>query len=106
MVCIEVKSGARDFLADTKWPEYRAYADALFFAVDPDFPRALLPDDVGLIVAEGREAEIAYSAPAHPMAPTRRRSLMHRFATLAATRLAAREDPSGVAELRLALRAD
>ena len=45
--CIEVKSGLRDFLTDTKWHEYRGYCDALFFAVDPDFPQHLLPDDAG-----------------------------------------------------------
>ena len=50
-VCIEVKSGARDFLTDGKWPEYRAFCDALYFAVDADFPLALLPEEVGLIVA-------------------------------------------------------
>src|SRR5579872_5362776 len=48
--CIEVKSGPRDFLVDQKWPEYRDFADALFFAVDIDFPQALLPPDTGLIV--------------------------------------------------------
>src|SRR5271165_6864166 len=42
-VCIEVKSGPRDFLTDTKWPEYRDFCDALYFAVDPDFPDDLLP---------------------------------------------------------------
>ena len=56
--CIEVKSGPRDFLTDAKWPEYRAYADALYFAVDDDFPLALLPEDAGLIVAHGLDAEV------------------------------------------------
>ena len=54
-VCIEVKSGPRDFLVDAKWPEYRDFADALFFAVDADFPQALLPAGVGLIVTAGLE---------------------------------------------------
>jgi hypothetical protein len=103
IVCIEVKSGIRDFLTDQKWPEYRDYADALYFAVDPDFPRELLPLDAGLIVAEGTDAEIARDIPDTPMAPARRRSLTQRFATLAAMRLAAREDPSGIAALRTAL---
>src|ERR1700722_11471563 len=49
-VCIEVKSGPRDFLVDAKWPDYRAYSDALYFAVDADFPQELLPQDTGLIV--------------------------------------------------------
>ncbi len=106
LVCIEIKSGARDFLTDQKWPEYLDYCDELYFAVDPDFPRALLPGASGLILAEGTEAEIARSAPVHPMAPARRRSLLHRFAMLAAQRLAARDDPAGVAELRSALSVD
>lgn len=104
--CIEVKSGLRDFLTDLKWPDYRAYADALFFAVDIDFPQELLPADTGLIVAAGREAELLRDAPAHPLAPARRRALLHRFAILAAGRLAALEDPGGLADLRAALRAE
>ena len=63
-VCIEVKSGPRDFLVDAKWPDYRDYADALFFAVDADFPQDLLPAEVGLIVAAGLEAELLRDAPA------------------------------------------
>ena len=103
IMCIEVKSGARDFLSDAKWPEYRDYSDALFFAVDPDFPVGLLPAEVGLILAEDMDAEIARQAAPHPMAPARRRALVQRFATLAAMRLAARDDPTGVAALRTAL---
>ena len=103
VACIEVKSGARDFLVDAKWPEYRAFSDALFFAVDADFPIALLPDTTGLIVSDGLDAVVVRDAPAHPMAPARRRALVHRFAVLAATRLAAAEDPAGVASLRTAL---
>jgi hypothetical protein len=103
IACIEVKSGPRDFLSDRKWPDYRGYADALYFAVDLAFPRDLLPDDTGLILAEGTDAEIAREAPSHPLAPARRRALLHRFAMVAATRLAARDDPAGVAALRTAL---
>ena len=102
-VCIEVKSGPRDFLTDQKWPEYRAYCDALFFAVDSGFPQALLPPDAGLIVCCHPEAEIVRDAPTHPLAPSRRRALLHRFATLAAGRLAWLEDPEGMAAMRTAL---
>lgn len=101
--CIEVKSGLRDFLTDLKWPEYRDYADALFFAVDIDFPQELLPAETGLIVAAGLEAELLREAPAHPLAGARRRALLQRFALLAAGRLATLEDPAGVARLRAAL---
>ncbi len=105
-VCIEVKSGPRDFLVDFKWPDYREFADALFFAVDSDFPQALLPKDAGLIVAAGIQAELLRDAPVHAVPPARRRALLHRFAVLAAGRLAAIEDPGGVADLRAALRAE
>jgi hypothetical protein len=104
--CIEVKSGPRDFLTDGKWPEYRAYSDALYFAVDADFPSGLLPGEVGLIVAHEGAAELIREAPAHPLAPARRRALLHRFATLAATRLAFLADPAGAADLRAALRVE
>lgn len=101
--CIEVKSGERDFLVDAKWPDYRDFSDALFFAVDAEFPLALLRADVGLIVACDGVAELLREAPAHPLAPARRRALLHRFAMLAAGRLAALEDPAGAALLRAAL---
>jgi hypothetical protein len=104
--CIEVKSGVRDFQVDTKWSEYRDYADALFFAVDADFPLALLPAEVGVIVAAGLEAELVRDAPAHPLPAARRRALLQRFASLAALRLAGVEDPAGYAALRSALRVE
>lgn len=104
--CIEVKSGLRDFQTDAKWPEYRDYADALYFAVDDDFPSDLIPGDTGLIVACGREAELVREAPSHPLTSARRRALLHRFAVLAAQRLASRDDPDGMASLRAALLAE
>ncbi len=103
---IEVKSCARDFLSDAKWPEYRAYCDRLYFAVDLDFPQELLPPEAGLLVADGTEAAQLRDAPVHPLAPARRRALLHRFATLAAERLAALVDPAGHAARRAALRAE
>lgn len=106
LVCIEVKSGPRDFLTDGKWPEYRDFSDALYFAVDDAFPRDLLPEDAGLIVACEGAAEILRAAPEHRLPPARRRSLLHRFAMLAALRLAALDDPAGAADLRAALRVE
>jgi hypothetical protein len=106
IACVEVKSCVRDFLTDAKWPEYRECCDALYFAVDTDFPRELLPDDVGLMIAADHVADLLRDAPAHPLAPARRRSLLHSYARLAALRLAAAEDPAGAADLRAALRAE
>ena len=103
-VILEVKSCARDFLSDGKWHDYRAWCDRLYFAVDLDFPQELLPEDVGLVVAEDREAALIREAPEHRLVAARRRSMMHRMAMLAAGRLAALADPAGAAEMRAALR--
>ena len=105
-VVIEIKSGLRDFQTDAKWPEYREFCDALFFAVDADFPDALIPDDAGLIVVAAREAAMVRDAPSHPLSPNRRRALLQRFAVLAAMRLAVAEVPAALVELRGALRVE
>ena len=103
---LEVKSCARDFLTDQKWPDYREFSDRLYFAVDLDFPQELLPQDAGLVVADGLDAALVREAPSHALAPARRRALLHRYAMLAASRPAALTDPSGFAELRAALRVE
>ncbi len=105
-VCIEIKSGLRDFQVDLKWPEYRDFADTLYFAVDTDFPEHLLPPEVGVIVAHDGDAVLVRGGTDHPLAAARRRALTQQFARLAAARLAALEDPAGAAELRAALRAE
>jgi hypothetical protein len=106
LLILEVKSCARDFLADRKWPDYRDFCDALYFAVDPDFPQELLPADVGLVVASAEDSALLREAPSHPLAPARRRALTLRYALLSATRLAARDDPEGFAAARAALNAE
>ena len=103
LLCIEVKSGVRDFLTDQKWPEYMDYADALYFAVDSTFPRALLPEQAGWIVSHGMEAEIVRDAPVQALPPARRRAMTLRMATVAATRLAVLDDPAGALAVRAAL---
>jgi hypothetical protein len=81
---VEVKSGPEDYLADRKWGEYLSYCDAFYFAVAPEFPRQLLPEEPGLIVADGFGGAVLRDAPATPLAPARRKAL-----TLAVGRLAA-----------------
>ncbi len=105
-VCIEVKSGLRDFQTDRKWRDYRAYCDCLFFAVDIDFPVDVLPDDAGLIVVAGRSADLIREAPEHKLPAARRTALLRRFAWLAGWRLAVQEDPAGAAEIGVALRVE
>jgi len=90
---IEVKSCARDYLSDGKWGTYRDWCDRLYFAVDPDFPANLLPPDAGMILADPWDAVVQREAPLHALAPARRRAVLHRFASLAATRLVLARDP-------------
>lgn len=99
--CIEVKSGPRDFLVDAKWHEYREFCDALFFAVDHDFPQSLLPDDTGLIVVDDSGGALLRDAPTHTLPPARRRALLHRFAMLGARRLHLATDPEAFALARV-----
>lgn len=90
---VECKSGLVDFRADTKWPGYRAWCDAFYFAVDAAFPVEVLPDDVGLICADGWGAEVVRAAPRHPLGAARRRALTLRLARKAAERLRLALDP-------------
>ena len=84
---VEIKSSVADFRADSKWPEYREFCDAFFFAVPPDIPSDILPGDVGLIVADGYGAEIVRDAPGHRLGAARRKAITLRFARAASGRL-------------------
>jgi len=83
---VEVKSGLEDYRADRKWGEYLAFCDEFFFAVAPEFPRAILPDEPGLIVADAFDGAILRPAPATPLVAARRKALTLAFARLAAWR--------------------
>ena len=85
---VEVKSGVEDFRVDLKWPEYRPYCDAFAFAVAPEFPREILPQDPGLIVADGFGGAILREAPVEALTGARRKALTLAFARLAALRAA------------------
>ena len=95
---VEVKSSIEDFRADHKWPEYREFCDRLFFAVPEHFPVELIPDDCGLILADGFGAEIVRPAPEHRLVAARRKAVTLRFAHLAALRLQRLVDPGAVME--------
>lgn len=83
---VEVKSGVDDFRTDGKWPEYAPYCDAFAFAVAPEFPREILPEEPGLIVADAFGGAILREAPVAPLAGARRKALTLAFARLAALR--------------------
>lgn len=94
ILVVEVKSGLADYRVDGKWPDYRDYCDGFLFAVAPDFPHEILPDDVGLIVADAWGGELLREPPRHPLAAARRKMLTIAIARLAACRLLAIEDPA------------
>jgi len=82
----EVKSGLEDFRTDRKWGEYLPFCDLFYFAVAPEFPREILPQGPGLIVADGFGGAVIEEAPDTPLAPARRKALTVAFARLAAVR--------------------
>lgn len=90
---VEIKSSLADFRADQKWRDYRADCDKLYFAVSPEFPREVLPEDAGLIVADRYGGEILRSAPEHKLPAARRKQVTARFARISALRLHALADP-------------
>jgi hypothetical protein len=90
---VEIKSCAADFRSDRKWNEYRLYCDRLLFAVAPDFPAPMLPEDAGLMIADAYGGTLMREAPLHPLAAARRKALLVRFGRAAAARLQTQLDP-------------
>jgi len=86
IVICEVKSGIDDFRVDQKWPEYAPFCDAFFFAVAPEFPQAILPQEPGLICADAFGGAVIRDAPVLALAPARRKALTLAFARLGAMR--------------------
>ena len=90
---VEVKSSIEDFRADQKWPEYRDFADRLYFAVAPDFPVEILPAETGLIIADRYGGEMQRAAPEHRLSAARRKAMLLRLARLGALRQQSLTDP-------------
>ncbi|MEZ5891913.1 MAG: MmcB family DNA repair protein [Parvularculaceae bacterium] len=96
LIIAEVKSCRADFEVDQKWPDYLEFCDLFYFAVDPDFPRDILPDAEGLIIADDYGAAISRAAVERPMVAARRKAVTLRFARQSAMRalgVSADDDP-------------
>src|ERR1700749_1184999 len=63
----EVKSSPEDYRTDRKWGEDAPFCDAFSFAGSPEFPREILPEAPGLIVAAGFGGAILRPAPPTPL---------------------------------------
>ena len=90
---VECKSSRADYMADLKWRGYLDWGDRFFWAVAPDFPVEILPDETGLIMADAFGAEVVRMPEATNLAPARRKALTLRFARCAAQRLHLSRDP-------------
>ncbi len=93
---IECKSSRTDFMTDHKWQHYLDWCDRFFWAVDSDFPTELLPDDTGLILADGYDGEIIRQGPESRLPPARRKAVVQKFARHAAIRAQIARDPGSV----------
>ncbi len=92
-IVAEVKSSLEDFRSDGKWPDYLDFCDAFYFAVNPDFPKDILPAEHGLIISDAYSAIIHKEGLALSMNGQRRRAQTLRFARTAADRLQNLIDP-------------
>ncbi len=100
VIIVEIKSSLTDFRVDQKWPEYLDYCDRFFFAVPPDFPLEVLPDDapVGIIVADKFGAEVLREPERDALSAARRKATTLLFARAAGARVHQALDP-GVSAL-------
>ena len=86
VVIVEVKSSLEDFRTDKKWLDYMAFCDSFYFAVAPEFPLEILPQEPGLIVADVFDGAVLRDAPAVALSGPRRKAMTLAFARLAAFR--------------------
>ena len=87
IVIVEIKSSIADFRADQKWPDYQPFCDRFYFAVDHAFPQELIPEETGLIVADGFGGAFLREPGETPLNAARRKAVTLRFAHTAAVRL-------------------
>jgi hypothetical protein len=90
---VEIKSCKDDFRTDLKWPEYQSHCDRFFFALPPEMDSEIIPQTVGLIVADRWGAEVQRNAGELPLHPTRRKAVTLAIARTAALRLHGFHDP-------------
>lgn len=93
LTVVEIKSSAADYRSDRKWQDYLAWCNAFYFAVPEMFDRSLLPDGVGVMVADAYGAAVIAPSPEFTLAPARRKALTLRFAMTAGRRLMRLDGP-------------
>ena len=98
LTIVEVKVSRADLMGDGKWTDYLDHCDRFYWALPPRLDcsplagEAFRPEECGVIVADGYDAEIVRPAPLMPLAAARRRAETERLARAALRRLAVSED--------------
>lgn len=86
LIIVEIKVSRADLLGDSKWPDYLDHCDRFYWGLAAHLDRACLdteafrPDQCGVIVADGYDAEIIRPAPEIPLAAARRKAEIERLA--------------------------
>lgn len=99
VIIVEIKVARGDLMGDGKWPDYLDHCDRFFWGLASHLDRgcmeteAFRPDQCGLIVADGYDAEILRPAPLMPLAAARRKAEVERLARAAMRRHAVSLDP-------------
>lgn len=99
VIIVEIKVSRADLLGDGKWTDYLDYCDRFYWGLSPALDRApleteaFLPDQCGVIVADGYDAEILRPAPLRQLAAARRKVETERLARTSLRRLVTQADP-------------
>lgn len=94
VLIVEIKSCLIDYRTDSKWQDYLDFCDRFYFAVAADFPREVIPQQAGLILADRYGAELARDGIEERLSAARRKAMMLCFARAAALRLQLHLDPA------------
>lgn len=94
---LEIKSSIEDFRADHKWRDYRPYCDRFFFASHDGVPMEIFPEEAGLFLADGFDAEMirGCATPGALHAATRK-SLILQLGWIAGQRWLGATDPEAL----------
>ncbi len=99
VLIVEIKSCLLDYRSDAKWQDYLDFCDRLYFAVAADFPREVIPEDAGLILADRYGAELVREGLEERLSAARRKAMTLIFARAAALRLQRHLDPGSGLEM-------
>lgn len=94
LTAIEIKSSLADYRSDRKWRDYLTWCNAFYFAVPETFDHGILPDGIGVMVADAYGAAVVAPSPEYALAPARRKALTLRFAMTAGRRLMRLDEPA------------